>query len=99
MNIDKIIKEKVHHLLKKRKAPGGTRVSPGVLSFKKKSFGEEFFSSEMVIATLDYSSAHVCEALHQFTLLNILHCSKENNNTYKFIVNPTENPECFVEVA
>lgn len=63
------------------------------------SFGEEFFSSEMVIATLDYSSAHVCAALHQFTLLKILHCSKENNNTYQFIVNPTENPECFVEVA
>lgn len=63
------------------------------------SFGDEFFSSEMVIATLEYSSAHVCAALHQFTLLKILHCSKENNNTYQFIVNPKENPECFSDVA
>ena len=63
------------------------------------NFGNEFFSSEMVIATLDYSSAHVCASLHQFTLLKILQCNKENNNTYQFIVNPKENPECFADVA
>lgn len=62
------------------------------------SFGDEFFSLEMVIATLDYSSAHLCAELHQFTLLKILQCSKENNN-YQFIVNPKENPECFADVA
>lgn len=63
------------------------------------SFGEEFFSLEMVIATLDYSSAHLCAELHQFTLLKVLQCSKDKDNAYQFIVNPRENPECFVGAA
>ena len=63
------------------------------------SFGEEFFSLEMVIATLDYSSAHLCAELHQFTLLKVLQVSKEKDTAYQFIVNPRENPECFADVA
>lgn len=63
------------------------------------SFGEGFFSLEMVIATLDYSSAHLCAELHQFTLLKVLQCNKDKDNAYQFIVNPRENPECFADVA
>lgn len=63
------------------------------------SFGEEFFSLEMVIATLDYSSAHLCAELHQFTLLKVLQYSKDKDTGYQFIVNPKENPECFSDVA
>ena len=65
------------------------------------SFGDEAFSSEMVVATLDYTHSHVSAVLHQFTLLKILNYSvaEENKYSYQFIVNPKENPECFVDVA
>ena len=64
-------------------------------------FGEDVFSSEMVIAQLDYSSAQASGILHQFTWMKILGCKKGNNNrmSYQFIVNPTDNPEYFDSVA
>ena len=65
------------------------------------SFGDETFSSEMVVATLDYTHAHVSAVLHTFTLLKILNCNcdGEDRYTYNFLVNPRENPECFAETA
>ena len=64
-------------------------------------FGEDAFSAEMLIANLDYSSAHASGILHQFTWLKMLSCSKGENNrmSYQFIVNPEDNPECFVDAA
>lgn len=59
------------------------------------SFGDAVFSTEMVIATLDYSGAHISAYLHQFTLLRILDCRKEDVYRYQFLINPEEHPECF----
>ena len=55
----------------------------------------------MVVATLDYTHAHVSAVLHTFTLLKILNCNcdGEDRYTYNFLVNPKENPECFAEIA
>ncbi len=63
-------------------------------------FGEDVFSSEMVIAQLDYSSAQASGILHQFTWMKILGCTKGDNNrmSYQFMVNPTDNPEYFDSV-
>ena len=63
------------------------------------TFGEETFSLEMVIATLDYSSSTASAYLHQFTLLRILDCRKEDVNLYQFLVNPREHPEIFEDAA
>lgn len=63
------------------------------------SFGDDVFSTEMVIATLDYSGAHVSAYLHQFTLLKILDCRKEDVYRYQFLINPEEHPEYFEPAA
>ena len=63
------------------------------------SFGDDVFSTEMVIATLDYSGAHVSAYLHQFTLLRILDCRKEDVYRYQFLINPEEHPEYFEPAA
>lgn len=60
-----------------------------------KEFGEETFSLDMVVATLDYSSSHVSAVLHQFTLLKIVHCTRDEVNRYQFLITPQEHPECF----
>ena len=60
-----------------------------------KEFGDEVFSLEMVVATLDDSSSHVSAVLHQFTLLQILTCRKDDVNRYQFLVTPEQHPECF----
>ena len=59
------------------------------------NFGGETFSVEMVVATLDYSDAHISAYLHQFTLLRILDCEKDGVNRYQFLITPEEYPECF----
>ena len=63
------------------------------------SFGSSDFSSEMVIATLDYSGSLVCAYLHQFTLLKILDCRKEGVFRYRFLINPEDHPGYFVDAA
>ena len=63
------------------------------------TFGDETFSLEMVVATLDYSSSTASAYLHQFTLLRILDCRKEDVNLYQFLVNPREHPEVFEDAA
>ena len=62
-------------------------------------FGDGSFSTEMVIATLDYSGAHISAILHKFTLLRILDCQKGDVYQYQFLINPQENPECFIDAA
>ena len=63
------------------------------------SFGEESFSIEMVVATLDYSNHRICAYLHKFTLLKILDCRREDVNIYQFLITPEEHPEYFIEAA
>ena len=63
------------------------------------NFGNGTFSQEMVIATLDYARSHVSAILHQFTLIRILDCRKEDVYRYQFLVNPEDHPECFEDVA
>ena len=63
------------------------------------TFGDDVFSTEMVIATLDYSGAHVSAYLHQFTLFKILDCRKEDVYRYQFLINPEEHPEYFEPAA
>lgn len=64
-------------------------------------FGDGMFSVEMVVANLDYSSSYVSGILHQFTMLKLLDCTPNEDNTYSYQlnVNPTDNPECFEDVA
>ncbi len=64
-------------------------------------FGDSIFSAEMVVANLDYSSSHVSGILHQFTMLKLLDCTPNEDNTYSYQlnVNPADNPECFEDVA
>jgi hypothetical protein len=63
------------------------------------AFGNGSFSLGMVVATLDYSSSTASAYLHQFTLLKILDCRKEDVNMYQFLVNPKEHPEIFEATA
>lgn len=84
--------------------PGPPELKPAqkeVVTAIYNTFGDEVFSSEMVIATLDYSKAHACAILHQFTLLKILDCNTKSPDKfmYQFRVNPRENPECFTGAA
>ena len=60
------------------------------------AFGDEHFSSEMIIATLNYSSSYTYASLHKLTLMRILdQKSTENGNKYQLLVNPDEHPEYF----
>ena len=59
------------------------------------SFSDDIFSTDMVVATLDYSESYMVSCLHQFTLLRILDCRKEDIYRYRFLINPEDNPECF----
>ena len=56
-------------------------------------------AENVVVAVLDYSSSTASAYLHQFTLLKILDCRKEDVNMYQFRVNPKEHPEVFEDVA
>ena len=63
------------------------------------TFGHESFTSEMIVATLDYSSTHTHATLHTFTLMGILDCTQGDAFTYRFLVTPEEHPECFAPAA
>jgi hypothetical protein len=63
------------------------------------TFGDESFSCEMVLATLDYTGPTISAILHRFTLLRILDCRKGDVFFYQFLVNPQENPEFFIDAA
>ena len=67
-----------------------------------REFGEGVFSREMVTASLDYSKAHACAMLHQFTLIRVVECRKDEEKgvfVYQIKVNPEEHPECFLKAA
>lgn len=62
-------------------------------------FGDKPFSVEMVVATLDYSGSSMSAYLHQFTLLKLLDCRKEDVFHYQFLVNPEQHPQYFDKAA
>ena len=66
-------------------------------------FGRDIFTSEMIVANLDYSETTTSATLHAFTLMGILDCvegeNKDDYNMYQFLVTPEEHPECFRDVA
>ena len=63
------------------------------------SFGNDFFSTKMLVATLSYTENVAKAVLHSFRLLRILDCHKDGVNMYQFRVNPEDNPECFEPAA
>ena len=63
------------------------------------AFGQEVFTPQMIVATLDYSSSHTRAALHAFTLMGIVECWKDDLFRYQFLVTPEERPECFFPAA
>ena len=62
-------------------------------------FGDGSFSIEMVTATLAYDPTATVAYLRRFKLMNILDCREEDDGLYRFLVNPRENPECFIDAA
>ena len=66
-----------------------------VMSDLYECFGDSIFSTEMVMATLDYSSSNASAYLHRFTRLRILDRRKDNEEKYQFIVTPDKHPELF----
>lgn len=82
----------------KRIRPGPPLLTKGQRKFITEAyeiFGDETFSLEMAVATLDYAGSHISATLHKFTLLKILDCKKDGVNQYQFLITPEEHPECF----
>ena len=71
------------------------------LAVMYKIFGDGIFSSDMVVAELEYSSSHVTATLHKLTWLKILHCEigSDRKYCYQFLVTPEYHPECFGTAA
>lgn len=64
------------------------------------TFGDQEFSSEMFLATLNYSPSYTYASLHKLTLLRILgQRSTEEGDQYQLLVNPEDHPECFEPAA
>ena len=64
------------------------------------AFGCDEFSSDMFIATLNYSVSYTYASLHKLTLLRLLDQNiDENGNRYRLVVTPEEKPECFEPAA
>ena len=58
------------------------------------------FSSEMFVATLNYSVSYTYASLHKLTLLRILEQKiTDEGCQYQLLVNPEDHPECFIEAA
>ena len=63
------------------------------------AFGDQEFSQEMIVATLNYSVSYTYASLHKLTLLRILEQrTTEGVSQYQLMVNPEDHPECF-EIA
>lgn len=83
------------------------RLTPELLPQQKKTvsaiyetFGGQEFSSEMFIATLNYSISYTYASLHKLTLLRILdQRSTEEGSQYQLLVTPEDHPECFEPAA
>ena len=72
----------------------------------KASTPNTIFSSDMFIATLNYSVSYTYASLHKLTLLRLLDQKRlldqnidENGNRYRLVVTPEEKPECFEPAA
>lgn len=64
------------------------------------AFGYDAFSSEMFVATLNYSVSYTYASLHKLTLLRILEQKVTDEGCqYQLLVNPEDHPECFMEAA
>ena len=64
------------------------------------AFGYDTFSSEMIVATLNYSVSYTYASLHKLTLLRILEQKiTDEGCQYQLLVNPEDHPECFIEAA
>ena len=63
------------------------------------AFGQESFTTEMILATLDYPETHTHATLHAFTLMGILDCTEGEIFSYQFRFTPEEHPECFEQAA
>ncbi len=83
----------------KKESPILSKAQKRIITDLYESFGEETFSIEMVVATLDYSGAHASAVLHQFSLMRLIDCQTGEFNQYQFLVNPQDNPECFAPAA
>jgi DNA-binding IclR family transcriptional regulator len=93
-----------YRIVKEIKGDAGTKLRSGqksTLSALYDIFGDGMFSAEMVVAQLDYSSAKASGMLHQFTMMKLLDCSKNEDKSYSYQlnVNPADNPECFAEAV
>lgn len=83
------------------------RLKPELMPQQKKTvsaiyetFGDQEFSSDMFLATLNYSISYTYASLHKLTLLRILdQRSTEEGSQYQLLVNPEDHPECFDSVA
>ena len=65
-----------------------------------KAFGDQIFTSEMFIATLNYSAAQTYASLHKLALLRLVNRqTTEDGSQYQLLVNPADNPECFEDAA
>ena len=85
----------------KSETPPLSKAQKRIITNLYDSFGEDIFSIEMVVATLEYSGSHASAVLHQFTLLKLIDCwtSDSNHYRYQFLVNPQDHPECFEQAA
>ena len=77
--------------------------SPPLLNYRQRRiftqiyelFGNRVFSVDMVIARLDYSGSNLSAYLHQFTMLRLIDCQRDDVNWYQFLVTPEKHPEYF----
>ena len=64
------------------------------------AFGQQSFSSEMIIATLNYSPSYTYASLHKLTLLRVLEqTTTAEGSQYQLLVNPEDHPEFFIDAA
>ena len=65
------------------------------------AFGDQSFTSDMFIATLNYSQSHTYASLRDLRLLQIVaqRTIARGCCQYQLLVNPKDNPECFDVVA
>ena len=64
------------------------------------AFGDQIFSSEMFVATLNYTKSYSYASLHKLALMRVLdQQTTKDGSRYQLLVNPEDNPECFDAAA
>lgn len=84
--------------------PTAVKLKPGLKKTVTEiyaAFGDQSFTSEMFIATLNYSQSHTYASLRDLRLLQIVaqRTIARGCCQYQLLVNPKDNPECFDIVA